>query len=109
MVKRKPDLMLILLAIFGLGVVVTLLVPMSLSRSIAEPVSPLQAGVIMGAGLDVFEGEPNINPRLLECENVVLFPHLGSATKETREAMGLRAVKNLQDFFAGKTPTDIVA
>jgi hypothetical protein len=46
-VKRKPDLMLILMAVFGLGVVVTLLVPVSSSRSVAEPASDLQAGVII--------------------------------------------------------------
>jgi hypothetical protein len=45
-VKRKPDLILVLLAVFGLGVVLTLLMPMSASRSVAEPVSALQAGVI---------------------------------------------------------------
>ena len=50
--KRKPDLMVVLLAVFGLGVVVTLLAPMSSTRSVAEPVSPLQAGVIAGAQAD---------------------------------------------------------
>ena len=44
--KRKPDLMLVLLAVFGLGVVITLIAPMSSTRSVAEPASPLQAGVI---------------------------------------------------------------
>ncbi len=72
-------------------------------------VDALQAGTIMGAGLDVFEGEPKINPRLRECENAVLFPHLGSATKETREAMGFRVMDNLADFFQGKSPRDKVA
>jgi hypothetical protein len=48
-VKRKPDLMLVLLAVFGLGVVITLIAPMSSTRSVAEPVSPLQAGVINSA------------------------------------------------------------
>lgn len=71
-------------------------------------VDALQAGTILGAGLDVFEGEPNINPRLMECENAVLFPHLGSATIETREAMGFRVMDNLSDFFAGREPRDRV-
>jgi hypothetical protein len=51
-VKSKPDLMLVLLAIFGLGVLVTLLAPMSSTRSVAEPVSPLQAGVFSQAEMD---------------------------------------------------------
>ncbi len=72
-------------------------------------VDALQSGTIMGAGLDVFEGEPNINPRLRKCENAVLFPHLGSATIETREAMGYRVLDNLEAFFAGNTPQDKVA
>jgi len=70
--------------------------------------SALNQGLIGGAGLDVFEGEPNINPALLACKNAVLLPHLGSATLETREAMGFRVVENLQAFFAGKTPPDAV-
>ncbi len=72
-------------------------------------VDALNAGTIKGAGLDVFEGEPKINPRLLECENAVLLPHLGSATRETRNAMGMRVFNNLKDFFDGKTPPDRVA
>ncbi len=72
-------------------------------------VDALQSGTIMGAGLDVYEGEPNINPRLKECENAVLLPHLGSATLETREAMGNRVLDNLADFFGGREPRDKVA
>jgi len=72
-------------------------------------VDALHAGTIRGAGLDVFEGEPAINPRLRTCENVVLFPHLGSATQETRDAMGMRSFDNLVAFFDGKTPPDRVA
>jgi len=64
---------------------------------------------IAGAGLDVFEGEPDIDPRLLECDNAVLLPHLGSATTETREAMGFRVVKNLELHFKSLTPMDRVA
>ena len=52
----------------------------------------LRSGVIRGAGLDVFEHEPEVHPGLLELENVVLIPHLGSATIETRTAMAVSAV-----------------
>ncbi|WP_237153999.1 2-hydroxyacid dehydrogenase [Oryzibacter oryziterrae] len=69
----------------------------------------LKKGVIKGAGLDVFEGEPRIVTDLYECENVVLLPHLGSATASTREAMGWRVLENLEAFFAGSTPRDRVA
>lgn len=69
----------------------------------------LMFGTIGGAGLDVFEGEPRINPMLAQCENLVLLPHLGSATAEAREAMGLRALENLRDFFEGREPRDRVA
>jgi glyoxylate reductase len=72
-------------------------------------IDALNAGTLSAAGLDVFDGEPKINPRFLDCSNAVLLPHLGSATKETREAMGLRVVKNLSEFFEGKEPIDRVA
>ncbi|MHA7774937.1 2-hydroxyacid dehydrogenase [Roseibium sp. M-1] len=63
---------------------------------------------IGGAALDVFDGEPKVNPALLHCDNVVLLPHLGSATREAREAMGFRVLDNLGDFFAGRDPRDRV-
>jgi lactate dehydrogenase-like 2-hydroxyacid dehydrogenase len=69
----------------------------------------LAAKRIAGAGLDVFEKEPAVTPALLELDNVVLLPHLGSATTETRVAMGERALDNLSLFFAGKPPRDRVA
>ncbi len=69
-------------------------------------VEALQNGEIAGAGLDVFEKEPTVSPGLLEMENVVLLPHLGSATSETRRAMGMRVVENLDAFFNGETPRD---
>ena len=72
-------------------------------------VAALEQGVIAGAGLDVFEGEPAVPDKLLSMENVVLFPHLGSASKETRVAMGMRVVENLQAFFNGAEPRDRVA
>lgn len=75
-------------------------------RALAEA---LWFNCIGGAGLDVFDGEPAIRHELLSCENAVLLPHLGSATRETREAMGRRVVQNITDFFAGREPQDLVA
>ncbi len=72
----------------------------------AALVAALEAGEIAGAGLDVFEKEPTVNPGLLAMENVVLLPHLGSATQETRKAMGMRVVENVEAFFNGDTPRD---
>ncbi|MEY2700492.1 MAG: hypothetical protein RIQ52_1247 [Pseudomonadota bacterium] len=74
----------------------------------AALVEALKTGVIRGAGLDVFEGEPNIHPGLLALENAVLLPHLGSATEETRIAMGMRVIDNLTAFFDGHIPADKV-
>jgi lactate dehydrogenase-like 2-hydroxyacid dehydrogenase len=68
----------------------------------------LADGTIAGAALDVYEREPQITPELLTMENVVLFPHLGSATHETRVAMGMRAVENLRLFFSGAPLRDRV-
>ena len=67
-------------------------------------VEALRAGVIAGAGLDVFEHEPDVHPGLLELENVVLLPHLGSATVETREAMAVLAARNVVAVLAGEAP-----
>lgn len=64
---------------------------------------------IGGAGLDVFEREPSVPDALLNADNLVLLPHLGSATRETREAMGFRVLDNLTAFFDGRTPRDRVA
>lgn len=64
---------------------------------------------LAGAALDVYEQEPRVTPALLTMDNVVLLPHLGSATEETRVAMGLRALENLTAFFAGRPPRDRVA
>lgn len=74
----------------------------------AALVAALKGGVIAGAGLDVFEKEPAVSPELLTMENVVLLPHLGSATLETRVAMGMRAIENLKLFFAGQPVRDRV-
>jgi glyoxylate reductase len=64
---------------------------------------------IGGAGLDVFEKEPQITPALMEAPNLVMLPHLGSATRTTREAMGFRVMDNILAFFQGRTPADRVA
>ncbi len=69
----------------------------------------LASGVIAGAGLDVYESEPSVFPELLRIQNVVLLPHLGSATEETRVAMGMRALDNLAAYFRGEAPSDRVA
>jgi lactate dehydrogenase-like 2-hydroxyacid dehydrogenase len=69
----------------------------------------LAEGAIAAAGLDVFEGEPNVSAALLSAPNAVLLPHLGSATLETRTAMGMRVADNLDRFFDGDAPLDRVA
>jgi glyoxylate reductase len=69
----------------------------------------LRPGRIAAAGLDVFEGEPKIHPGYRTLPNTFLLPHLGSATRETREAMGFRALDNLDAFFAGRPPRDRIA
>lgn len=68
----------------------------------------LQTGKIAGAGLDVFENEPQINAGFYDCPNVVLLPHIGSATESTRVAMGMRVLRNLEEFFGGSKPGDLV-
>ena len=68
----------------------------------------LMFNTIGGAALDVFDGEPCIAPDLMQCGNLVMLPHLGSATREAREAMGFRVLDNLADFFAGRDPRDRV-
>jgi len=69
----------------------------------------LRNRVIAGAGLDVYEHEPRVPEAFLGLDNVVLLPHLGSATLETRVAMGMRVAENLERFFAGLEPGDRVA
>jgi len=72
-------------------------------------VDALRAGAIAGAGLDVYEREPVVHPGLLELENVVLLPHLGSATVETRTEMALLAARNVVAVLAGGPPLSPVA
>jgi len=71
-------------------------------------VEALRSGKIAGAGLDVFEAEPKVTPGLLQMENSVLVPHIGSATDETREAMALRAVNNILAVIRGAVPPNIL-
>jgi glyoxylate reductase len=68
----------------------------------------LRTGEIFAAGLDVFEKEPEVQPELLELENVVVIPHLGSATVDTRIAMGLLAADNLIAALEGKRPPTLL-
>jgi glyoxylate reductase len=72
-------------------------------------INAVKSGHLAAIGLDVFSGEPNIDPRYRELPNAFLLPHLGSATLETRNAMGFRALDNLEAFFAGRPPRDRVA
>lgn len=72
-------------------------------------IKALKEGWIAGAGLDVYEGEPIVDPGFLDLDNVALLPHLGSATEETRLAMGNRVLDNIAAFFAGDEPGDRVA
>jgi lactate dehydrogenase-like 2-hydroxyacid dehydrogenase len=71
-------------------------------------IQALQEKRIAGAGLDVYEGEPNIDPGFLSLENVSLLPHLGSATIGTRTAMGEKVLENLAAYFAGEVLPDRV-
>jgi glyoxylate reductase len=68
----------------------------------------LYHGVIAGAGLDVFENEPKVHPKLLELPNVVLLPHMGSATFEGRHAMGEKVIMNIRHWSDGHRPPDQV-
>jgi lactate dehydrogenase-like 2-hydroxyacid dehydrogenase len=72
-------------------------------------IAALQNRAIRAAGLDVYEGEPHLDPGFLELDNAVLLPHLGSATTETRVAMGIKVIHNVAAFFRGEQPPDRVA
>lgn len=69
-------------------------------------IAALSSGKLFAAGLDVFNNEPNIDPRYRELDNSFLLPHIGSATRETRDAMGFRALDNLDAIMAGREPRD---
>lgn len=72
-------------------------------------IAALQSGRLFAAGLDVFNNEPDIDPRYRELPNTFLLPHIGSATRETRDAMGFRALDNLDAIVAGREPRDRLA
>ncbi len=74
----------------------------------AALIAALRSGRIAAAGLDVFENEPRLHPDYRTLDNAFLLPHLGSATVETRNAMGFKALDNLDAFFAGAEPPDRV-
>lgn len=69
-------------------------------------IAALKSGRLRAAGLDVYQGEPKLNPGYLALDNSFLMPHIGSATDGTRDAMGFRALDNLDAYFAGKKPRD---
>ena len=71
-------------------------------------IAALRERRIAAAGLDVYEGEPNLDPGFLTLDNAVLLPHLGSATTETRIAMGMKVIDNLEAFFRGENPPNRV-
>jgi lactate dehydrogenase-like 2-hydroxyacid dehydrogenase len=72
-------------------------------------IEALKSGKLAAAGLDVFNNEPDIDAEYRKLDNVFLLPHIGSATRETRDAMGFRALDNLDAIFAGNEPRDRVA
>lgn len=75
----------------------------------AALIAALGSGHVAFAGLDVYDGEPRLHPGYLALENVVLLPHLGSATVETRDAMGFLALDGIVAVLAGQTPKNLVA
>ena len=72
-------------------------------------IAALKSGKLFAAGLDVFNNEPNIDPRYRDIENAFLLPHIGSAARETRDAMGFRVLDNLDAIVAGREPRDRLA
>src|SRR5690606_38574208 len=71
-------------------------------------VAAIREGIVGGAGLDVYDNEPNINPELVAMENVILTPHIASATWEARNKMGYQAVDAILDVFSGRKPEHMV-
>jgi gluconate 2-dehydrogenase len=74
----------------------------------AALIAALRTGVIRAAGLDVFENEPRLNPEFLRLDNVVLMPHIGSSTEETRRAMAMTAARNLVAALTGGRPPNLL-
>lgn len=79
--------------------------PVVEERALADA---LEKGMIWGAGLDVYEDEPDIHPKLFGLDNIVLLPHIGSATVETRSKMAFMAANNLIQGLTGKIPENLV-
>jgi lactate dehydrogenase-like 2-hydroxyacid dehydrogenase len=75
----------------------------------AALIDALRSGQVAAAGLDVYNNEPKLNPEFLTLENVVLLPHLGSATTETRDAMGRIVLSGIGSLLGGETPSNTVA
>ena len=75
----------------------------------AALVAALRSGHVAAAGLDVYNGEPDIHAGYLGLENVVLLPHLGSATLQTRDAMGHLVLDGIGAVLAGRVPDNLVA
>ena len=71
-------------------------------------IAALKSGHIAAAGLDVFEGEPKLHPGYLDLKNAFLLPHIGSATVETRTAMGMLALDNIDAVLAGRPAPSLV-
>lgn len=71
-------------------------------------IAAIDSGHLAAAGLDCFKTEPGGNPAFAAYDNIFMLPHIGSATRQTRDAMGFRALDNLDAFFAGETPGDIL-
>ena len=71
-------------------------------------IAALESGQVAAAGLDCFKTEPGGNPAFAQYDNIFMLPHIGSATRQTRDAMGFRALDNLDAFFAGNTPGDLL-
>lgn len=69
-------------------------------------IAALKSGKVFAAGLDVFNDEPDIHPGYRDLKNTFLLPHIGSATRETRDGMGFRALDNMDEIFAGREPVD---
>ncbi len=69
-------------------------------------IAAIESGQVAAAGLDCFKTEPGGNLAFAQYDNIFMLPHIGSATRQTRDAMGFRALDNLDAFFAGKTPRD---
>ncbi|MDE2580946.1 MAG: D-glycerate dehydrogenase [Rhodospirillales bacterium] len=74
----------------------------------AALIAALRSGQVAAAGLDVYNNEPKLHPDYAGLENVVLFPHLGSATRQTRDAMGFLALDGIAALLAGETPSNLV-